>query len=409
MKIVVLKSSNGGVAFYRILQYYEYLKKYFDVFVYDNEIHHPFLLYQHMETADVIVYQMPWGRSVAETIQKNKDRKHPKKIIVEYDDNIFDLNPFNRAYSKFGTEEIQNIFIDKPTIERMKKIYKPAEKVGEFTKRQLELQGLKEKDVFIIDQWKDGENEFNLERNIEDSEFTKYIIANADVVTCTTMELGKRLRKFRPTGEIAIMPNLVNTKRWLPMKKNDTDCIRIGWQGGDAHFLDLLQIMPVIDKVFKKHKNVKFCTMGGHFPSLFSSDLYKDRYEHFDWHPDIYTYPLAVREMKCDIMIAPLIKDRFNMCKSELKWLEYALLKTPGVYSDIVYENEVSHSKTGFIAKDVGDWEKYLNMLIESKELRQSIADKAYTRVSTYHNVNMAERYKELLNNIVMEKYKIAA
>lgn len=410
MKITVLKSSNGGVAFYRSIQPYNYLKKYFDIFIFDSEMYHPYMLYEYMQASDILVYQMPWGKSIADAIEKNKKEKHPKKIVVEFDDNIFHVNPYNNAYAKFGTEEIQNCFLDKPTIDYMKSTgWKPTEHVGENTLHQLKLLGVNPKDAFIIDLWKDGEREFDVKRNILDARYTQYTVANADVVTCTTVELGKQLRKYRPKGEIAVMPNLVDTSRFLPMKPNDTDEIRIGWQGGDAHFLDLLQIMPAIDKVFEKHKNAKFVTMGGYFPSLFSGELYKGRYEHIDWHSDINTYPLRVRDMKCDIMIAPLIKDRFNDCKSELKWLEYSALKVPGVYSKTVYGNEVKHGKTGLIADSVGEWEKYLNELIENKDLRKEIADKAYTRVSTYHNLNAADCYKEMLLRLYMsDKLKIA-
>jgi glycosyltransferase involved in cell wall biosynthesis len=406
MKITVLKAANGGVAFYRALQPYTYLQKDkdLDIFIYDTEIHHPHMLWKWMDMSDVLIYQMPWGKAVAEVIRENKLRANPKKIIVEFDDNIFNLSPYNRAYSRFGTEEVQNAFLDKESIAAMKKQGQKPSKIGPNMLDQLKKQGVNPKDAFVVDLWKDGEREFNLKQNQIDAEDTRYTVANADVVTVTTMELGRQLRKYRPTGEIAVMGNLVDTTRWLPMKENDTDEIRIGWQGGDAHFLDLLQVAPALDKLFDKHKNLKFVTMGGHFPSLFTGPQYKDKYEHIYWHPDIYTYPLAVRDMKCDIMIAPLINDKFNMCKSELKWLEYAMLRVPGVYSNIVYANEVKHAKTGFIANDKDEWFKYLDLLVTNKELRKEIADKAYNRVSEYHNLDQAELYKQMLYKLKMKE-----
>lgn len=393
MRICVHKQGEGGVAFYRIVQPYSYLRdeKLAQVFIFDNQIHSMERIVNEQQIADILVFQMPWGKPILEAMQVNQQRAKPKKIVLEYDDDVITgTNPFNKAYKVFGTEETDISFYD----EDSKKMV-----VDNKVPHTINPDG-----SYRVSQWKDGKDEFNLAVNRENLAYTKEAIANADLVTCTTMELGKTLRKFRPKGEIAILPNLVDSRRWLPMKKNDTNEIRIGWQGGDAHYLDIFKIVPALDKVLAKYPNVKLVFKGGHFPALF--EQCKDRIEWLNWDSDIYTHPLSVRDMKCDIMLAPLIDDKFNRCKSDLKWLEYAMLKVPGVYADVCYKGSVVHGKTGLIAKwnDTEEWFNNICQLVDNVSMRKEIADKAFERVYNFHNVNQSARYLKAFEKLLQPK-----
>ena len=46
-------------------------------------------------------------------------------------------------------------------------------------------------------------------------------------------------------------------------------------------------------------------------------------------------YPLFLNHLDLDIAIAPIKDTEFNRCKSNIKWLEHSMLKTPMVLSDV--------------------------------------------------------------------------
>ena len=162
---------------------------------------------------------------------------------------------------------------------------------------------------------------------------TKWSIANCDLVTVTTPQLGKQFRKLRPKGPIAVLPNLVDFDRWLPMKKNESKEIRIGWQGGSAHYHDIHMIAKVLNRILKERDNVKLVMKGSFYPSLFED--VKDKVEWLAWHSDINTYPLDVRDMRLDIGLCPVIDDPFNRGKSDIKWVEYSAMGMPAVVSPV--------------------------------------------------------------------------
>jgi glycosyltransferase involved in cell wall biosynthesis len=83
--------------------------------------------------------------------------------------------------------------------------------------------------------------------------------------------------------------------------------------------------------------------------------------------------------LKPEIAVIPIHKDEFSVCKSDLKFAEYAALGTPCVCSNIPpYSRCVQHGVTGFLANDDIEFGKYIDILIENKELREQMGKAAY-------------------------------
>jgi glycosyltransferase involved in cell wall biosynthesis len=83
-----------------------------------------------------------------------------------------------------------------------------------------------------------------------------------------------------------------------------------------------------------------------------------------------------------DILIAPLLDNSFNRCKSSIKFLEYAWLGIPGVYSRLEpYESVVQHGQNGFLAATLEEWEARLTELVSDGALRQRLGRAAQATV----------------------------
>jgi len=406
MRIFCFTAGKGGVGYYRIIQPYTYISKKADVFIYDPAIHDLERLHQEKELADVIVMQMPFGEQYWREIQLNKKKLKPKLIVLEFDDNIFNIHPMNPSYRTFGQDKVikyftslqdmrfeQAKFKQYSGLNRELRMFKPKE--------QFEING--NRIVGEIDMWKDGEDGFILKENQLRMDYTKLSIAHADLITCSTKYLGQQLRKHRPAGDIAVLPNLLDLSRWKPIKHSTDGLTRIFWSGGSAHYQDLFMVRKALWEILDKYPKVKIAIKGAGFEGIFKPE-HKDRVEWVAWHSDINTYPLDIAESTADIGICPVIDDPFNRSKSELKWLEFSAMKIPTVCSKTTYSDSVSFGKTGYIANNHEEWVKYLSMLIESPELRDEIAEKAYTRVSNFHNVERSDMWYDLISDKLLER-----
>jgi processive 1,2-diacylglycerol beta-glucosyltransferase len=77
--------------------------------------------------------------------------------------------------------------------------------------------------------------------------------------------------------------------------------------------------------------------------------------------------------------MAPLEDDTFTRCKSDLKYLDYAALGIPGVFSDVrPYRDTVRHRETGLLAaNDEKAWSDALEEIVSDDALRAQLAEAA--------------------------------
>lgn len=89
--------------------------------------------------------------------------------------------------------------------------------------------------------------------------------------------------------------------------------------------------------------------------------------------------PWFTGNVRWDIALAPLRDTPFNRAKSDIKFLDYAALGAPGIYSDLpVYAESVRHGETGLLAaNDTASWVMALRSLIEQPGLRRELAANA--------------------------------
>lgn len=179
------------------------------------------------------------------------------------------------------------------------------------------------------------------------------------------------------------------------------------WSGNSTtHFLDLQteEFEKGIDMIMKTYPNVIFKTIG----SLIPKYKYKwgQRYRNDYGHQDVYKwigdrFPMFMDE--CDIFVTPLAENTYTKCKSNIKYLEVSSAIKPGVWQRIrQYENIVKEGENGYLAYSAEDWFGAIKTLIDDKQLRQSVANKAYDTVkSGYQMKNNVYRYANFFKSIL--------
>ncbi|HJV16853.1 MAG TPA: glycosyltransferase, partial [Bacillales bacterium] len=102
-------------------------------------------------------------------------------------------------------------------------------------------------------------------------------------------------------------------------------------------------------------------------------------------------YPKFVKWLRKNVHftigVAPLTPNLLNQSKSYLKYLDYAALGIPGVYSELEpYKKVISSDFNGLLAKhSVKDWENHLKRLIMNPSLREEIIQNSYQDIVNNH------------------------
>jgi len=391
MKIVVIPSMAEASAFYRMYQPYGYLQKAagIDIFFYDDKIHSLEQLGKELNLADIVVYQYPSSEKACKligAIMRQSDKK--RKVIMDYDDNLFEVSPWNPTYKNLGTKEVSVKYSDRQQVKDLMAILPDEER---------KLIRIDPDGSATMTMWKDGSQDFNIEANLAKRRRVQSTMKEADLLTVTTPDLADQFRKYRPTGKIAILPNFIDLQRFQPMKKMNDGKFRIVWQGGTSHYRDLIMVRLELASFAEKHPEVEYVFMGLEYSGVFH-DI-KDRIKWVPWHHDINTYPAALSDLAGDVAICPLVDDVFDRGKSPLKWEEMSAMKVPCVCSPCVYHNFIEHGKTGFIARE-GEWGVYLEKLLDPKT-REEIGQNAYDAVKSKFSLEKATDYWSAIQDML--------
>lgn len=294
--------------------------------------------------ADVIVFPRPNEEILVGSFKELQNEG--KKVVIDFDDNMFLISPLSPHYKDFGTEEVK---------------YKMP-------------------DGKVIDLWTDGKN-FDLKENIKRIDNVKRALETASLVTAPTRILADVYKEYG-AKKTAVLPNCVDMDLWQKLPLKETDKIRLFWAGGYSHYEDWLILRNVIPVIMQKYPNVVLVLMGAMWKSTLEG-IPGDRIEFHKWVPTS-AYPYKVSILNPDIAIIPLSDTDFNRCKSPIKWIEMAAMGVPSVTSNIPPYSVIASEHNGiFIDKNAEDaWIEGISMLIEDTVLLAKIGGYAQRTVN---------------------------
>lgn len=234
-------------------------------------------------------------------------------------------------------------------------------------------------------------------------------IINSDLVTTTTEALAEEYRELKGCPPVVVLPNCVDPMDWPEPLRNEGDKVRIGIVGSSAYNHDFEYVQDFIKELAKK-PNVQFVLFGLHSKErkernrLIRRVLRKEyafwdtieNLEHVEWC-EMYQYFQKLNELKLDIMLIPRCESDFNRAKSNIKFLEAAMLEIPVIAqgfstNDSPYDKDLN-GNNGILIKDNSRWMEETERLINDKELRRQIGKNAKEYV--LKNYNIETRYKE--------------
>ena len=209
-----------------------------------------------------------------------------------------------------------------------------------------------------------------------------YMLKNCDGAITSTNQLQEELYKYQ--SRVLLNRNLASddliaiSSQCMKDYSQTSDIVKIGYFSGSiSHNENFELIKPAIKQLLKKYSNVQLHIVG-------ILDIPQDMkpfenqivtHDYVDWDK----LPALISEV--DINLAPLVDSIFNRAKSEIKWIEAALVKVPTVASKIgAFSDAVVDGETGLLAAD-DEWFDKLEALVLSPELRQKIAESAYRAV----------------------------
>jgi glycosyltransferase involved in cell wall biosynthesis len=322
-------------------------------------------------SSDINLFYQPVGEHLVKNMNitkswkalRNKHRnmewQWPPLFVLDTDDDLFNVHPFNEAFRTMGTRDHEGNEI-------------PIDPEHPWV-LGTEINGQK------VEMYRDGKDGFSLEANRATIARYKEIVENATAVTCSTLGTQAYIHRETSQRNTHVFPNSIRfdhyTKVDLAEHPNE---VRILWQGSPTHYEDWYPLRYALSSVAKKYPHAKFIIFGEMYNWVMQF-VPASQVEHIKWVP-YGQYKLRLGTIGHDISLAPLKDTRFNLSRSAIKFYESSSIYRPAAtlaQNTGVYAAEVIDNETGLLFNTPEEFEQKLCTLIEDATLRKNLASNA--------------------------------
>jgi len=318
----------------------------------------------------------------AKPIKRGNKYLTPAVFVMDMDDAIEHVYPFNEVFAVYGIRDWDGSFLE------------PGDKV------QKELN-----DGSYMTIWEDKKTKgvegktFDIERNIETITRHYDIAKAAGGITVSTPAL-KELFEYQGCENVYVYPNSVVPEDHYFPTLAPHEGVRIFWEGGASHMESWWPIRHAFVNFMKTHPQCKFVAFGQHFAWM--DEIPKAQFEHHGWvHYEAYKIHRAC--MDADINLCPLFDHPFTRAKSAIRFYEASLGPKPEatLAANVGPYKEIQHGKTGLLYSTPEEFVEQLEGLVQNADLRKDLGAGAKDWVLANRTVNatvpgLISFYKEL-------------
>ena len=212
-----------------------------------------------------------------------------------------------------------------------------------------------------------------------------------DVVAAGNDVLAGVARLSAPT--VTILPTSIDTAAYQPTTATAADPPTIVWIGSPENLVYLEMIRPALARLTTRYPTLKMRVICSRFP-----DWPLVNVERIAWSSATEAKELAAAH----IGVMPLTDDEWARGKCAFKLLQYMAAALPCVASPVGANTEaVIDGFNGFHARTVDDWERHLEALIRSPEVRARFGASGRAHVESRYAMRAYQaRYLELLQRL---------
>ena len=206
------------------------------------------------------------------------------------------------------------------------------------------------------------------------------LIRECDAVQVSSAGLAHRLRPL--ARHIRLVANQLADVP--PLQPRPPAPLRVGWGGSAGHFDDVASIAPALSRWLERHRDVQLDVMADPaFETLFAAAP-EDR---FVFHPvgPVERYLQWLESLH--IGLAPLLPTDYNVCHSDVKFLEYASRGVAPLLQRLPTYAGVRDGHTGLLFSDTSELLAHLDQLVSHPERCRHLAESAHTHVCRWRHL----------------------
>jgi len=245
--------------------------------------------------------------------------------------------------------------------------------------------------------------------NTRDKEQLLSNMISMDVVTAATKPLASFYKKIlldnfpNHSTHVAQLPSLVSRLGYEeipPLKRNESETIRIGIIGSKSQLVDLLVLKELVTKTEEVLKEgVQFVCYGWDGKDSNGELVLKGLAIEYQKPVAFENHFKKLNDLALDIILLPSEKSRFSQCGPYTELLESAVFGIPVIASKYhPAEQVLKEGETGLLAETTKDWVNAIQRLVADKELRDQMGKNALKSIwmEQHFTSRQLQRFQDL-------------
>lgn len=254
-----------------------------------------------------------------------------------------------------------------------------------------------------------------------------------DYISTTTEYFKSVISEYFPEERIFVFENAISLEDTQFVKeKNKSDKLRFGITGGSSHTEDIKQLLEIPKYLTDKQLNqieLVFCGYNVEDAEVCEIDdkgniIKKEKMDlknnwwyvtenklkySFKNYKRIETRSIDNKEYgsiyrDIDILMVPLLNNKFNRCKSELKFIEAGFTNTAVISSNVIPYNNFGENEYDclFVKENTPEsWAKTIKKILRDKDYVKIMAERLNSKVTETRNLeDITNKRAEFFKNI---------
>ena len=197
-------------------------------------------------------------------------------------------------------------------------------------------------------------------------------------VICGNDYLASYAKRYNPNT--FVVPTAIDTQKFFPLQKKQTDKLTIGWTGTSGNYANFSQeLIKALKQILQKRSNVEF---------LFICDKRPPAHFTFPYRFIQWSEKSELEDLRqIDIGIMPLVDSEWTRGKCGFKLIQYGAIGIPSVASNVgVNGDVVLHEKSGYLIFHQ-EWHERLEALLNDEDLRRTFGKTARAHIESNYSL----------------------
>ena len=219
----------------------------------------------------------------------------------------------------------------------------------------------------------------------------EHFLSHCDAICVSTEPLRRAYSKYNE--HIYVLPNSIWPR--VPARARNNRLPVVGWSGAIGHDMDFMRARDALETI---------ASTGEAYVKLFTFDDFPDgptvqKMPFVPWKG--YYQTLAALDL--DVGIVPLADHRFNVSKSNIRYLEYTMAGTTIIASNVgPFGTTIEHEQTGILIYEDEEWLPQIRRVLTDPDLANRLLENAREDVLTRFNISLNWRmwrsaYREIV------------